>query len=47
MTLLDDLHAFFQEHARCGDLDNGLDGDRVWVACSACGAAINRCADDD
>jgi hypothetical protein len=27
--------------------DSGLDGDRVWVACSTCGAAINRCADDE
>jgi hypothetical protein len=46
VTLLDDLGAFYQEHERCGDLDSGLDGDRVWMAC-ACGAVINRCADDD
>jgi hypothetical protein len=32
--------------ASCGDLDVGLDGDRVWMACT-CGAVINRCADDD
>jgi hypothetical protein len=30
VTLLDALYAFFQEHERCGDLDGGLDGDRVW-----------------
>jgi len=46
VTLLDALYAFFQEHRRCGDLDSGLDGDRVWVACT-CGAVINRCANDD
>jgi len=44
--LLAALYAFFQEHERCGDLDRGLDGDRVWKACT-CGAVINRCADDD
>jgi hypothetical protein len=46
-SLLADLAAFLQEHRRCGDLDSGLDGDRVWMACSTCGAVINRCADDD
>ena len=45
MALLDALYAFYQEHQRCGDLDSRLDGDRVWMAC-ACGAAINRRADD-
>jgi len=29
-----------------GELDSGLDGGRVWMACT-CGAVINRCADDD
>jgi hypothetical protein len=46
MTLLDDLHAFLQEHRRCGDLDSGLDGARVWMT-RTCGAVINRSADDD
>ena len=46
VTLFADLDAFYQEHERCGDLDSGLDGDRVWMAC-ACGAVIKRCADDD
>jgi hypothetical protein len=44
--LLAALYAFFQEHERCGDLDSGLDGDRVWMACT-CGAVINRSTDDD
>jgi hypothetical protein len=44
--LLAALYAFFKEHERCGDLDSGLESDRVWLACSACGAVINRCADD-
>jgi hypothetical protein len=41
LTLLADLGAFFQEHERCGDLDSGLDGDRVWMTCT-CGAVIAR-----
>jgi len=46
VTLLAALHAFFQEHERCGDLDSAVDGDRVWMVCSTWGAVINRCADD-
>jgi len=46
MTLLDALYAFYLEHERCGELDSGLDGDRIWMTCT-CGALINRCADDD
>ena len=44
MTLLAALHAFSQEHERCGELDSAVDGDRVWMAC---GAVINGCADDE
>jgi hypothetical protein len=44
VTLLADRDAFFQEHERCGNLDSGLDGDRVWMACT-CGA--DRYANDD
>jgi len=47
VPLFADLDAFYLEHERCGDLDSGLDGDRVWMACSARGAVINRNADDD
>ena len=38
--LLDDLHAFVEEHDRCGDLDSAVEGDRVWMTCT-CGA--RRC----
>jgi hypothetical protein len=37
------LAALYQEHERCGDLDSGLDGDRVWMTCTS-GAVINRWA---
>ena len=33
------LEAFLQEHRRCGDLEGGVQGERVWMACD-CGAAI-------
>jgi len=32
--LLDDLDAFYVEHRRCGELDGGVEGERVWIACS-------------
>jgi hypothetical protein len=41
VTLFDALYAFFQEHQYCGDLDGGVEGDRVWMTCT-CGASINR-----
>ena len=31
--LLAALDAFLQEHRRRGDLDDGVDGERVWMAC--------------
>jgi hypothetical protein len=37
--LLAALDAFMQEHRRCGDLDGGVEGERVWMACD-CGASI-------
>ena len=46
MTLFDALYAFYQEHRRCGDLDSGLDGDRVWMTCT-CGAAITQVLEPD
>jgi hypothetical protein len=46
MTLFTDLDAFYQKHEHCGELDSAVEGDRVWMTCT-CGAAINRCADDD
>jgi len=46
VTLFGALYAFFQEHRRCGDLDGGVEGDRVWMTCT-CGAEISRNADRD
>ena len=37
--LFDDLDAFYLEHRRCGELDGGVDRERVWMACD-CGAGI-------
>ena len=37
--LLAALAAFLQEHPRCGEMDGGVDGERVWMACE-CGADI-------
>jgi len=45
VTLFDALRAFFEEHQYYGELDGGVEGDRVWMMCT-CGAVINRCADD-
>jgi hypothetical protein len=41
MSLLRDLEAFYREHQRCGELDSGVEGDRVWMTCT-CGAALVR-----
>ena len=38
-ALLAALDAFLQEHRRCGNLEGGVDGERVWMACD-CGAGI-------
>jgi hypothetical protein len=35
------LSAFFQEHQYYGDLDAGVEEDRVWMVCT-CGAVISR-----
>jgi hypothetical protein len=44
--LFESLYALFQEHQYCGELDGGVEGDRVWMT-RTCGAAINRPDDDD
>jgi hypothetical protein len=31
--LLRDLYAFYPEHERCGELDGGVEGERVWMTC--------------
>ena len=41
VTLFDALWTFYQEHEYCGDLDGGVEGDRVWMT-STCGAALVR-----
>ena len=38
------LEAFILEHGYCGELDGGVEGDRVWMTCT-CDAVINRSAD--
>jgi hypothetical protein len=37
--LLAALDAFMQEHRRWGEVDGGVDGERVWMACD-CGAGV-------
>ncbi len=46
MSLLTDLDAFFTEHGRCGDLDAGVEGAVLSIACD-CGASIARRVDED
>jgi hypothetical protein len=43
VSLLPELDAFFTEHQRCGELDAGVEGDRVWMTRS-CGAVLVRVA---
>jgi hypothetical protein len=38
-TVCDTLDAFLQEHRRCGKMDSGIEGERVWATCT-CGAQI-------
>ena len=45
MSLRTELNAFFTYRRQCGDLDAGVDGPVVWIACS-CGASIARRVDD-
>jgi hypothetical protein len=35
------LEAFIREHEYCGELDTGLEDDRVWLTCT-CGAVISH-----
>jgi hypothetical protein len=39
VSLLTELDAFFTDHHDCGDLDAGVDGPVVWIACG-CGARM-------
>ena len=40
-TLGSALEAFIREHEYCGELDTGLEDDRVWMTCT-CGAVISQ-----
>jgi hypothetical protein len=46
MSLLTELDAFFTDHHDCGDLDAGIDGPIVWIACD-CGARMARRVGED
>jgi hypothetical protein len=46
VSLLTELDAFFTDHRRCGDLDAGVDGPIVWIACDF-GASMARRVDED
>jgi hypothetical protein len=39
MSLLTELDTFFSEHRACGDVDAGVEGPFVWIACE-CGAGM-------
>jgi hypothetical protein len=45
VSLLTELDAFFTDHGQCGELDAGVDGPVVWIACP-CGVA-RRVDEDD
>jgi hypothetical protein len=45
VSLLTELDAFYLDHRRCDELDAGVDGGTIWLACE-CGARIARRADD-
>jgi len=40
-TLTYALDVLLQEHRRCSELDDGVDGERVWKACD-CWAVVAR-----
>jgi len=43
-SLLGALYAFYLEHQCCGELDGGVEFERVWMSCT-CGAGISRTLD--
>jgi hypothetical protein len=45
VTLLSELDAFFTDHRLCSELDAGVDGSIVWIACD-CGARLARRVDE-
>jgi hypothetical protein len=40
------LEAFIVEHEYSGEMDGGVEGDRIWMTCT-CGTVINGHADRD
>jgi hypothetical protein len=42
---LAELDVFFTDHHDCGDLDAGVEGPVVWIACE-CGASMARRVDE-
>jgi hypothetical protein len=46
VSLPTDLDGFYIEHGRGGDLDAGVEGEVVWIACD-CGASMARRVDED
>jgi len=47
MSLLTKLDAFFTDHHHCGDLDAGVDGPVVWIACDFGANMARRLNEDD
>jgi hypothetical protein len=45
VSLLTELDAFYLDHRRCGELDAGVEGPMVWIACD-CGARMARRAEE-
>jgi hypothetical protein len=41
-TLISDLEAFLQEHRRCGEMDAGVEDDRVWMTWDGCDGELSR-----
>jgi hypothetical protein len=41
VSLLTELDAFYTGHRRCGELEAGVEGPVLWMACS-CGATVAR-----
>jgi hypothetical protein len=46
VSLLTELDGFSTEHHHCGDMDAGVEGPIVWIACD-CGAGRVRRVDED
>jgi hypothetical protein len=44
VSLLTELDAFFADHRLCGELNAGVEGEVVWIACD-CGATTARRVD--